>query len=89
MAGTYKCSATDFSLIAVFIFLGLCFTLASIVIIRHEYNLKVQAGYQFIPGDIEFTTKSITKLCLVSIIAGFGSGLLGMSAGLIIGQVFL
>eukprot|EP00048_Salpingoeca_helianthica_P009770 m.140050 g.140050 ORF g.140050 m.140050 type:complete len:607 (+) comp14943_c0_seq3:3053-4873(+) len=57
--------------------------------LRREYNLKVQVGYRFLPGDIHYTPRRTLLLPLTIVLAGFVAGYLGIGAGMIVGPFLL
>ena len=56
-----------------------------IVRVRQQFLLKVKNGYKFVKGDVYFTPSRIIILPLMTTVAGFLAGFLGVGAGMIIG----
>ncbi len=89
MAGIKKCSAVDWFLFFLLIFIGLVLTIIAIIIINNEYKQKVSAGYHFIAGDVKCTLKLVSKLCFISFTAGLLNGSLGIGTGLILNPILI
>lgn len=51
-AGIIKCSAVDWFLFALLIVIGIVLTIFAIIIIKKEYQEKVEVGYNFVKGDV-------------------------------------
>lgn len=76
----FRCnSASNFTTIAVF----------NIILLKKEYLLKEENNYQFVKGDVVWNQRTIIKFLIFAIIAGFLSGAVGLSGGVLFTPMFL
>ena len=59
------------------------------VYLRYLHHKKEQCGYEFLEGDVKWTTKNVTLLPLIFFTAGIVAGLLGIGGGLVVGPLLL
>src|SRR3989338_3775831 len=59
------------------------------VFLRYLHHKKVECGYEFLEGDIKWTTKYVTLVPLIFFTAGLVAGLLGIGGGLVVGPLLL
>lgn len=52
------------------------------VILRYLHHKKEQHGYNYLEGDIRWTTRNVTLIPLVFFTAGLAASLLGIGGGL-------
>ena len=59
------------------------------IFLRYLHHKKVQSNYEFLEGDIKWTTKYVTLIPLIFFTAGLVAGLLGIGGGLVVGPLLL
>ncbi len=84
-----RCSTSDFIFLALQIVILLVLAIVNIVLLKKEYNEKMSCGYQFVKGDIVWNTASIIRFVIFAIVAGFISGAVGLSGGILFTPLFL
>ena len=57
--GITRCSMGDWALLFLLVSVGVILTLMAVKVLRNEYEEKVSAGYEFMPGDFECTKGNI------------------------------
>mmetsp|Transcript_2659 Transcript_2659/g.3119 ORF Transcript_2659/g.3119 Transcript_2659/m.3119 type:complete len:451 (+) Transcript_2659:285-1637(+) len=87
--GISRCDPFDFVFFFLQVAILLVLAIANIVLLKKEYNSKIGCGYQFVKGDIVWNTPSITKFSIFAMIAGFISGAVGLSGGILFTPLFL
>jgi uncharacterized membrane protein YfcA len=65
------------------------FSFAAAVYLLRLHKLKVENGYEFIPGEVEFTTKGATNFALRCSIVGVMAGLFGIGGGVFVGPMMI
>lgn len=83
--GIHRCDPLDFILLAVQVIILLGLAAINIYLLDKEYKLKVENGYQFVKGDIVWNF----KLIIFALVAGFLSGAVGLSGGILFTPLFL
>lgn len=87
--GITKCSFADWGLFFLMLFVAVLLSIFAIVLLSKEYNQKVAAGYDFIPGDLQCTKSNVIKLLTIAFVGGFASGAFGIGLGSIFNPIFL
>ena len=57
--------------------------------IQTEYNYRKIINYPYDDRDIIWTNKTIIKLCLTGLLAGFIAGVIGIGGGVVLGPILL
>jgi hypothetical protein len=84
-----RCSIGFYLLLAAQVAILLVLAIINIVLLKKEYNVKMEHDYQFVKGDIVWNTRSIIKFIIFAIVAGFISGAIGLSGGILFTPLFL
>lgn len=54
-----------------------------------RYNRKAELGFEFIEGDIQWSSHTVNLLTPAAVAAGVAAGLLGIGGGMILGPLFV
>lgn len=84
-----RCSAIDHILLVIQILILVVLAIVQVILLKKEYNEKTEVGYQFVKGDVVWNTHSIIKFVIFACIAGFISGAVGLSGGILFTPLFL
>lgn len=84
-----RCQPVDILLLVGMFALLISQTIINIILLKREYTVKVENNYQFVKGDVIWNQKTITKFCIFAIVAGFISGAVGLSGGVLFTPLFL
>lgn len=84
-----RCDALDFILLGALVVVLTIATIFNIIMLKKEYELKEVNNYQFVKGDVVWDRKSIIKFLIFALIAGFLSGAVGLSGGVLFTPLFL
>uniref|UniRef100_A0A7S3NXP4 Sulfite exporter TauE/SafE family protein n=1 Tax=Euplotes crassus TaxID=5936 RepID=A0A7S3NXP4_EUPCR len=84
-----RCTVSDYIFLAAEIIILFILSGVNIMLLKREYQDKLSCGYQFVKGDIVWDSKSIVRFVLFAIIAGFISGAVGLSGGILFTPLFL
>lgn len=77
--GIEKCDAMYWSLYGFLVLFGLCMSVVSVLIQKHEYELKKRIGWRFTPCDYKHSLKSALGFPLCAFIFSFTSILVGFT----------
>jgi hypothetical protein len=83
VAGVQRCSTTDHFLLVLQIVVLVTLAIVNIFLLKKEYRKKISNGYQFVKGDIVWNTHLIVKFIIFACFAGFISGAIGLSGGIL------
>eukprot|EP00345_Euplotes_harpa_P000020 CAMPEP_0168319052 /NCGR_PEP_ID=MMETSP0213-20121227/833_1 /TAXON_ID=151035 /ORGANISM="Euplotes harpa, Strain FSP1.4" /LENGTH=440 /DNA_ID=CAMNT_0008320213 /DNA_START=326 /DNA_END=1648 /DNA_ORIENTATION=- len=89
IVGIKRCDPLDFILLAFQFLLLIVLTVINIVMLKREYQVKLDNDYQFVKGDIVWDQRSIIKFTIFAVIGGFISGAVGLSGGILFTPLFL
>lgn len=78
-----------FVLLGIQVFVLALLGFINITILKKEYKEKVECGYQFVTGDILWTNSTIIKFTIFALVAGFFSGSVGFSRGILFTPLFI
>lgn len=84
-----RCKALDFVFLGGLFLILIVHTIFNIFFLKREYRIKEENEYQFVKGDVVWNQKTITKFCIFAMIAGFISGAVGLSGGVLFTPLFL
>ena len=87
--GLDRCSAGDFVILALLIFLILAVTLLSLRNVKQEALYKEQIGFPRVPSDIDWAGKTTVKLVILGLAGGGISGLFGLGGSVIFNPIML
>jgi len=59
MTGVEKCNPVDWFLFALLLLIAIILTIVALLILRKEYQEKIEAGWEFSNSDLKITPKSI------------------------------
>lgn len=83
LIGAELCSMTYWIIFITFIVIALALVFLAYFIARHEYLRKVESGYEFQEGDIQWKPlNSMLVICFVSI-GGLAAAIVGVGGGII------
>lgn len=83
LIGVIKCDHVDWVLFFTLQFFCAIFLILGLVVLKREYKEKVEAGYNFIEGDLQATTYNIVVMVTVGMISGIYASFSGIGAGMI------
>jgi uncharacterized membrane protein YfcA len=89
LIGVKKCDKIDWTLFAILQVICLSFLAWGLIIVKKEYAEKVEAGYKFIPGDLEATPKNLVLINLISFGGAAAAAFCGIGPGFIFGPILL
>ncbi|CAI2361023.1 unnamed protein product [Moneuplotes crassus] len=89
IVGVEVCSAWYFILLGVQVIVLALLGLINVLILRKEYREKIECGYQFVSGDVIWDDNTTTKFVIFALIAGFVSGSVGFSRGVLFTPLFI
>nr|CAG4717677.1 unnamed protein product [Naegleria fowleri] len=87
--GIAKCSVEYWVIVGASFPLLLLMSGIAGVILRYLHHKKEQHGYNYLEGDIRWTTRNVTLIPLVFFTAGLAASLLGIGGGLVVGPLLL
>ena len=87
--GINRCDTYDYILFAIQSLILIILAVVNIILLKKEYNEKINCEYQFVKGDVVWNSRSIIKFSIFAIIAGFISGAVGLSGGILFTPLFL
>jgi hypothetical protein len=83
IVGVVKCDVGDHLLFASIIVGCALFTFIGALINRREQRIKVELGYTFATGDLDWTWTAVFNLAFIGFMGGFISAGFGLGAALI------
>lgn len=89
LSTVYKCSSTDWSLLAIFLIGGAIIIVIAVILLKKEYKDKLKANYDFVEGDLIFNHKIVAKLIIMGFFAGILAGILGIGSALILNPMLI
>ena len=84
-----KCSLTYWILVVIFVVVVIIFDYFAIIHIENEYYYRRNINFPYDAKDINWTKKTIIKLCLIGLLAGFIAGTIGIGGGVVLGPILL
>ncbi|KAG2387586.1 hypothetical protein C9374_001180 [Naegleria lovaniensis] len=87
--GIEKCSVEYWLIVAASFPLLLLMSGIAGIILRYMHHKKEQHGYNYLDGDVRWTTRNVTLIPLVFFTAGLAASLLGIGGGLVVGPLLL
>lgn len=65
------------------------FMYGTALLLKKRHINRVQAGFEYLPEDIQWTAEMLKKFPVTALMAGVTAGLLGIGGGMVIGPLFL
>ena len=84
-----KCSSLYWILMFAFLVIVLIYDYFIYNHIQTEYNYRKIINFPYDDRDINWTNKTIIKLCSIGFIAGFIAGVIGIGGGVVLGPILL
>ena len=84
-----KCSSLYWILMLAFLVIVLIYDYFIYNHIQTEYNYRKIINFPYDDRDINWTNKTIIKLCSIGFIAGFIAGVIGIGGGVVLGPILL
>ena len=84
-----KCSSLYWILMLAFLTIVLIYDYFIFDHIQTEYNYRKIINFPYDEKDINWTNKTIIKLCSIGFIAGFVAGVIGIGGGVVLGPILL
>ena len=84
-----KCSSLYWILMFAFLIIVLIYDYFIYDHIQTEYNYRKIINFPYDEKDINWTNKTIIKLCSIGFIAGFIAGVIGIGGGVVLGPILL
>ena len=84
-----KCSLIYWVLMCAFLIVVIIYDYFIYSHIENEYNYRKIINFPYDERDINWTNKTIIKLCLIGFLAGFIAGVIGIGGGVVLGPILL
>ena len=89
LIGIDYCGAGYWFFMFLYIPLGAFILKYSIELLSKEYNIKQEAGYEFLSSDIKWDKENVKKGLLIGLFIGFSSAVLGVGGAVVTGPLLI
>lgn len=83
LLGIVKCGKDDWIIFAVLQVICVVFLILGLLVIKREYRMKTEVGYQFIEGDLKATPKNLSSMIAVSFFGSIFASFSGLGPGMV------